>query len=357
MNRRIPKLISSSEPDLLLWLKYLVLASVVLYFGRDIFIPLSYALLISFVMYPVCRWLETKGVGRLTAIIISIALLILIGVLLFVLLIHQFISFMNEWPSLHDRINQSLADLSEFLINVLGISRERQASFLTQLSAESRSNLFQALKSTISASAFSTVLLILIPVYVVLIMYYRTYWMKVVVRLFPRERPEALKEVMSLAIGTYYNFVKGMGIVYIIVGILNSIGLMALGIPHAILFGFIASILTVVPYVGIIIGSLLPITMAWITYDSIWYPLGIVAIFSFVQYLEANVIFPFAVGRRLNVNMLVMLIVIFAGGILWGVSGMILFVPFVGIVKLLADHNPKWKTLSMILGMENKQKK
>jgi predicted PurR-regulated permease PerM len=161
-------------------------------------------------------------------------------------------------------------------------------------------------------------------------------------------------EVISLTIKAYYNFIKGMAIVYIVVGSLNSAGLLLLGVPHAILFGFIASILTFVPYVGIIVGSLLPITMAWITYDSVWYPVGVIGIFSFVQYLEANVIFPLAVSSRLNVNTLVMLLAIFAGGILWGMPGMILFVPFVGIAKLIADHNPKWKTISMILGTEDK---
>jgi predicted PurR-regulated permease PerM len=178
--------------------------------------------------------------------------------------------------------------------------------------------------------------------------------MKIVQRLFPKENRESLREIISLTINTYYNFIKGMAVVYLVVGILNSIGLLLLGIPHAILFGFIASILTFIPYVGIMVGSLLPIAIAWITYDSIWYPVGIVAIFAFVQYLEANVIFPIAVSSRLNVNTLVMLIAIFVGGILWGVAGMILFVPFVGIAKLIADHNPKWKTVSMILGINGK---
>jgi predicted PurR-regulated permease PerM len=95
-------------------------------------------------------------------------------------------------------------------------------------------------------------------------------------------------------------------------------------------------------------------TMAWVMYDSAWYPLGILGIFAFVQYLEANVIFPFAVSSRLNVNTLVMLVAIFLGGILWGLAGMILFVPFTGIIKLIADYNPKLKTLSMILGTASK---
>ena len=154
-------------------------------------------------------------------------------------------------------------------------------------------------------------------------------------------------------VDTYYSFIKGMVVVYLLVGILNGLGLLLLGIPHAILFGFIASVLTFIPYVGIMVGSLLPITVSWITYDSIWYPIGVIGVFTFVQYLEANVIFPFAVSRRLNVNTLAMLVAIFTGGLLWGVSGMILFVPFTAIAKLVADHNPKWKTLSLILGTED----
>jgi predicted PurR-regulated permease PerM len=146
-----------------------------------------------------------------------------------------------------------------------------------------------------------------------------------------------------------------MAMVYLVVGILNSIGLLVLGVPHAILFGFIAAVLTFIPYFGIMVGSLLPITVAWVTYNSIWYPIGIIAIFAVVQYLEANVIFPLAVSNRLNVNTFVMLIAIFVGGILWGLAGMILFVPFVGIAKLIADHSPKWRTLSMILGVGEKQ--
>ncbi|ELR71903.1 transport protein [Fulvivirga imtechensis AK7] len=239
------------------------------------------------------------------------------------------------------------------LIDVFGISKDKQKEMISKMSDQSGGNMLTVIRNTISASAFSAVLFLLIPVYAVLILYYRSYWMKILYRLFPNERNESILELISLTIQAYYNFIKGMAIVYLVVGTLNSVGLLLLGVPHAILFGFIASVLTFIPYVGIIVGSLLPITMAWITYDSVWYPVGVVAIFTFVQYLEANVIFPLAVSNRLHVNTLVMLQVIFVGGVLWGVAGMILFVPFVGILKLVADYNPKWKTLSMILGTDN----
>lgn len=340
-------MISESTP--LKWLQYTVYGSLILYFGRNIFIPISFALLISFVLYPICAWLEKKGVGRLMAIILSITSLVLLGLLLLALLVYQFVGFLEEWPAIQSKLGQAVADLSE-RIELIGFSKTAQSEMISKFSDQSSGNVLTILRNAVSASAFSIVLLVLIPVYAVLILYYRQYWMKILSRLFPSEKNESLREIITLTIKAYYNFIKGMALVYVIVGSLNSVGLLLLGVPHAILFGFIASILTFIPYVGIIVGSLLPIGMAWITYDSVWYPVGIVAIFTFVQYLEANVIFPVAVSNKLNVNTLVMLIAIFTGGILWGMAGMILFVPFVGIAKLIADHNPKWKTVSMMLG-------
>ena len=334
------------------WMQYIVFVSAILYFGKDVFIPISFALLISFVLYPVCSWLERKGAGRLTAIVIGISILMILILLLLLLLINQFLTFLNEWPAIQEKFNQSIENFSRTLVDVFGISKDKQKNIISKMSDQSGSDLFQFIRNTISTSAVSIVLFVLVPVYSVLILYHRHHWVRVLYRLFPSERKN-LREILALTIKAYYNFIKGMALVYLIVGTLNSIGLLLLGVPHAILFGFIASILTFIPYIGIIVGSLLPITMVWITYDSIWYPVGVVAIFAFVQYLEANIIFPVAVSNRLNVNTLVMLVAIFAGSVIWGMAGMILFVPFVGIAKLIADHNPKWKTLSMILGMSN----
>ena len=354
---KIQSTLPGHDITLLRILQYIVFGSLILYFGKEVFVPISFAMLISFVLYPVCTWLEKKGAGKMTAILLPMTVLILIVFLIVALLVYQFIGFLNEIPELQLKFNESIRDVSDMIVNVFGISREQQADWITRFSNQSGSSVLSFLRNTIAASAFSSVMAVLVPVYAVLILYNREYWMKILQRLFPKEDRSSLREVISLTIRTYYNFIKGMAIVYVIVGVLNSIGLLMLGIPHAILFGFIASVLTFVPYVGIMVGSLLPIAIAWITYDSIWYPVGIIGIFTFVQYLEANIIFPFAVSNRLNVNTFIMLVAIFVGGVLWGLTGMILFVPFVGIAKIIADHNPKWKTLSMVLGMDDSSKK
>jgi len=342
----------SSEVRLLRWLQYAVFGSAILYVGRQIFIPLSFALLISFVLYPLCARLERTGLGRALAISLAMTILLVVGLLFLALLIYQFVGLVEEWPAIQRKWQASIQELHE-VITFIGISETQQQELLSKMAGLPASNVLAIIRSTIAASVFSLVMLVLVPVYTFLILYYRAYWMKIVVRLFPTERKEGLYEIISLTITAYYNFIKGMGLVYLIVGSLNSVGLLLLGVPHALLFGYVASVLTFVPYVGILVGSMLPIAMAWITFDSIWYPLGVVGVFTFVQYLEANVIFPIAVSHRLNVNTLVMLLAIFVGGTLWGVAGMILFVPFVGIAKLIADHNPAWKTASMILGVES----
>ena len=333
-------------------LQYIVYGSVILFFGRDIFIPISFALLISFILYPVCTWMQRRGAGKLTAIIIALSLLVVIGLLLITLLVTQALSFLREWTALQTKFT-TVAETVSQLIADRGITKEQQSDWLYSVVNQAGGKALQVLSDTVSASVFSAVMLVLIPVYTILILYYRHQWMEIIYRIFPDERRDSLQKVVTLTIETYYNFIKGMGIVYLIVGTLNSIGLLLLGVPHAVLFGFIASVLTFIPYVGITIGSLLPIAMAWVTYDSIWYPIGIIGIFTFVQYLEANIIFPLAVSQRLNVNTFVMLIAIFTGGLLWGMAGMILFVPFVGILKLIADHNPRWKTISMMLGQHH----
>jgi len=137
--------------------------------------------------------------------------------------------------------------------------------------------------------------------------------------------------------------------VYLIVGLLNSLGLLALGIPHAFLFGMLTAILTIIPYAGIFIGALLPITVAWITKDSLWYPAGVIILFTFVQYLEANIIFPRVVAAQINVSTWATLVAIIVGGLIWGVAGMILFVPFTGILKIIADNIAGGKALSTLL--------
>ena len=347
----------SPKVDWLKLLQYTVLVAVLLYFGRTLFVPLSFSLLISFVLYPVCKWLEERGWARWGAILFCLLLLlVLVGVLGW-LLVRQMISFGEEWPALQEKLLMAWKKFGLYLEQQFGIDDDERGSWVEGLVKDATTRVFHMVQGVLYASAVSVVLVLLIPLYAALILYNREQLAAALYAMFPASEHHKIRHILHETIITYYNFIKGMIIVYGVVGLLNSLGLLLLGIPHAIFFGIVASILTFIPYVGISIGAILPMAVAWITFDSVWYPLGVIIVFSVVQYLEANLIFPLAVSIRLQVNMLCTLLAIVAGGILWGASGMILFVPFIAILKLIADKHEELRPLSLLLGTGTRQHK
>ncbi len=328
----------------------IVFSGIILYVGRPLLIPFSFALFMSFILQPFCKMLERKGVNRVLAILIGISVIIIfIGVLLY-LLYTQFRNFISEWPLLRVKISDLILSIKKFLIIQLNVSPEQVNIWFDDVLHSVANSTFGMIQTTLVSFFVNLVMIVLIPIYAFLILYYRSRLVDVLYSLFPDNIRSKVTEVVGLSITTYYNFVKGMAIVYLFVGILNSIGLYLLGIPHAFLFGFITAVMTFIPYVGIIVASLLPISFAWMTYNSIWYPIGVIGIFVFVQYLEANIIFPWAVSKRLELNTLVTLAIIVVGGILWGAAGMILFIPFAAILKLIADRMEGWESLAKFLG-------
>lgn len=335
------------------WLRlllYIVLTAALLYFGRNLFIPLSFALLISFVLYPICKWLEERNLPRWAAIGICLLLLLVFTGFFVWLLIRQMMRFTREWPGVEAKLIKTWEKLSKYLEYAYDIDTVKQKAWLESMAADAFSQLFGMMQGLVYTSAVGLVLLLLIPIYIALILYYREQLARGLYMLFRQEEQKKIHLILHETITTYYNFIKGMAIVYLVVAVLNSIGLLVLGIPHAIFFGIVASILTFIPYVGITIGAILPMAVAWVTYDNIWYPIGVVIVFAVVQYLEANLIFPWAVSYRLRVNMLFTLLAIVAGGILWGASGMILFIPFLAILKLIADKHEHMQVVSVLLG-------
>jgi predicted PurR-regulated permease PerM len=329
--------------------QYLFIAVVILYFGRSLFIPLSFAMLISLILYPFCKWMEQKGINFNVAIGFSlIAVALLFATILF-LLFSQILEFSNEWQTLETKLEETINQLSLFLTNQFGVNEEKQLNYIKNALNNSGSQIFSFLKNTLYSFSESLFYLLIVPIFSALILFYRRLLVQALYHIFPLNKKEMIHEIITETIHEYYKFIKGMLVVYVIVGLLNSVGLAIIGIPYPFLFGFTASILTFIPYVGIMVSSLLPITVAWITFNSIWYPIGVIAVFSIVQILEAYIIFPYAVGSRLKINTLAVLVMVIAGGILWGAAGMILFIPFISIVKLIADRTKSLKSLSLLL--------
>lgn len=347
----IPKIpVTNKNISGLVLLQYFVLASIILYFGKLLFIPLSFAILISFILHPVCKWLEKKGVNPIIAIGLSLTIVFVLLISLLSLLFFQIKEFVMEWEPFKIKILEALNQISVLIAQYFNVTNTEQIIFFKNLIDHSENQVLAILESSFYSFSHTLYYTIIIPVFSALILFHRKMLTEALLHTFPIDQKNNVIEILTETISAYHNFIKGMLFVYIIVGFLNSIGLLIIGIPNPFTFGFIAAILTFIPYVGIMISSLLPIAISWITFDSIWYPIGVISVFGIVQILEAYIIFPYIVGNRLKINTLVIIIMITLGGILWGAAGMILFIPFTSIIKLIADRTDSLKPLSILLG-------
>lgn len=323
---------------------------ILLNLGSTLFVPLGFSLFIAIVLYPVCHALEQKGMGRSTAIAISLLLVTVLLSLVVLVFGAQLQRIFSDWPFIREKLTELLLSIQVYITEHFGWSEVEIRDWVNNTLNSSLGSSVGMVGTTVQSVVMNLAFLVLIPIYSFLILFYRRRLVGMLFLLLPGISRDRISEVIRLSVHTYFRFIKGMALVYLIVGTLNSVGLWLMGIPYAFLFGYLTAVMTFIPYVGIIVASILPITYAWVTYGIIWYPLGVVALFAFVQYLEANIIFPFAVGQRLEMNTLATLLVIIIGGIIWGASGMILFIPFAAILKLIADRMPGWEALSVFLG-------
>jgi len=320
-----------------------------LWFGKPFLIPIAYALLIALVLYPITQYLEKHKFGRTLSVVLPILLLCMIFFGLVSLLAYEAALIGAKWPLIQQQLDPFMSKLQAQLERDFGWTTADQTIWLRESLKRISENMGAFLKNSLKATFEALFNLIIIPIYVGLLLLFRGRLVTFLSDLTPQEYKDSLPKVLADTVKVFSRFIRGMLIVYLSVGVLNSFGIWALGVEDALLFGMLSAIMTIIPYFGIIISALLPVTISWLHTGSIWQPLGVIAVFAFVQYLEANLIFPYVVGRYVNLNTLAAILAIFLGALLWGVSGMILFLPFLAVFRIFADHFPAFKPWGDVL--------
>jgi predicted PurR-regulated permease PerM len=320
-----------------------------LYLGRHLFIPLSYGLLVALVLHPFVAGMEHRGVPRGLAIALGLAAVAAVFGSLLGLLLWQFDAFLHAAPSVAAGAAGRFNGLLHGILDRLHPDGGSGSDSWTALLRYGPMRLAPYASAALSALLGMLFNLFIIPIFTALLLYQRRTYAEALAALVPVEWAGRIPALLHRATAIYARFIGGMVQVYVIVGLLNTAGFLALGVPNPLLFGMLTAIATIVPYVGIVASSLLPISLAWSATGDIWMPLGIVAVLAVVQYLEANLIFPRVVGGRLGLSTMASLVIIFAGGLLWGLAGMVLFLPFISILALLAKEIPEWRALRLLL--------
>lgn len=336
-----------------------LLATTLLIYGaivaKSVLIPITFSFLFAVILNPTVVFLQKRKVNLILATLIA---MVTVGVGLsfgVYYIITQAKILFTDLPGLVDQFNALFIKFELFITNTLEISAQEQLALLKENANQlisSGSGIFgNALSATSSFITFFT----LIPIYVFFILIYKETFKGFLTRLDKNGERSTLDVAIEIK-EMIHSYIGGLLMVITIVAVLNSIGLLALGLKYAIFMGIVSAILTIIPYIGIFIGGLLPLMVALITKDSLIYPLLVVVIMGVVQFLEGNFITPKIIGSKVNVNALAAIIGLVVGAEIWGIAGMILAIPITGIAKIIFSQYDSLKPYAYLLQSDEEEK-
>lgn len=323
----------------------------ILILAKGILIPLGLALLLSFILFPVVKKFESWGINKMFAAFLSLLLLFLIlgGIVFF--FSNQIIQLPNELEAFKEKIIRLFADLILYFNNNFNPKADVKSEDLLGQSKEWFKNaaLPFAQNTFYSTASFLTNLLAMIT-YTFLLLIYRSGLVEALVKFSPaNKREQALKMLKNVQqVGQKY--LSGMLTLILILGLANSIGLWIIGIDSPFLFGFLAAVLAIIPFIGTTVGAIIPVLYSFMSQDSLLIPLAVMAWFWFVQLLDGNFLTPKILGNSLHVNALASILSLIIGAHVWGVAGMVLFLPFAAMLKVVCEEYTSLKPVALLIG-------
>ena len=328
----------------------IVLTVFVMIQAKSVLVPLLISGLLAVLISPLTGWFERHKIPKaLSAILSLVILLVVLGGLVY-LMYNQLIGFASDLGAIEGRVNELIGQINGFI--------ERHVDGVVPFSFDSlKDTFFQYLSSNISSitqgaisTASSLAILFILPVYIFLFLYFRHFLIEFLMMAFADKYREKVKNATDKIKKVVQNYIVGMFLVILILAVLNTIALVSLGIRHALMFAIFAAMLNVIPYLGPLIGSTLPIVFALLTKDSLWYPIGVFLAFYFIQLAESNFFTPKIVGGKVSMNPFMTNEALFVGIYIWGLTGMILFIPGMAVLKVIFDEIPGMQPYGFLLG-------
>ena len=356
-----------------------------LVYGRSFLLPLAMAALLSMIILPVSRWLERKGMVRGWAAFLSDVVIILFFVMLAGVVAAQVDSLTDQWPQIKQQIEPRINQLERFITQQTGISaaqqEQRLPDFLNQskssagdstqaqqsssqsaqssqspgggASSSSGGSILSSLGSVLSQFFATLGNFLLVLVYTFFFLLYRKKFKKSILKMVPPDRQERTEEVIADAAQVAQNYLFGRMLLILFLAGLYAIGLSISGVQNAILVSLLAAVLSLLPYVGNIIGYSVAVTLAFVSGGGAASVTGVSITFAITQFVESYVLEPYVVGDKVNLNPVFTIVVVVLGGAVWGVVGMLIAIPFLAIAKVIFDHVPALQPLGYLLGEED----
>lgn len=330
----------TAERQVRFWFFGLLTFLVLVFLLSSVLLPFVAGMAIAYLLDPVCDRLEAMGASRTLATSIVTLIFIIVVALVLVLLVPLVLG--------------QAARLLENLPGYLEFLREKISTLLTVIEMKLDAQMLDKIRAAVLGSADNVIswiskalvgllsggvalvnvvsLLVITPV---VAFYLLRDWDRIVERVdgwLPRDHADVIRDLVRQVDATLSGFLRGQGTVCLVLGVFYAIGLSLAGLDFGLIVGMLAGILSIVPYVGSIVGLALSVGLALGQFDSLTGVVIVAAIFFAGQVLEGYVLTPNLVGDKVGLHPVWLIFGLLAGGTLFGFVGVLLAVPVAAVI-------------------------
>lgn len=321
----------------------LVLLVFALVHSKSFIAPLTVAMILALLLVPVVRQLETWKLSKNIASILATLGLFIVSMGFFVLVMVQMNNVVDKWDKIKDTMEPKIESANQWLVTNTPLTDKKIEGF------KKRFKNFKIIGSSQlgnSALAYLSGIVgflgnyLLVFVYVFFMLRFRTKFKRFILKFFSDDRrnevKQTLHEITKVAQGYLLGKLKLIGLLAIV----YSIGLGISGVSNFMLVALIAALLTIIPYLGNIIGYGLALIFGYLMNGEMGVLVGITITFVVAQFFESYVLQPYVVGDEVDLNPFFTILAVIAGNLMWGIVGMVVAIPVLGIINVVFLHIP-----------------
>ena len=323
----------------------------IFYIGQEILIPILLSFIFAILLRPIAHFIRYKlHFPHVIAVMITVLLFVLFFIGLFAFLSLQISEMANDFNKIERNINIHIHNIQQYIREHFNISSREQRQYLDTATEDSMEKGKEMIGTTLMSFTDTLINLILIPIYVFLILLYRTHFMLFFSKLIKKEYHPKLQDILSQIKVAVKSYIVGLIIEMILVSILTTVGFMIIGVKYAILLGIVTGILNLIPYVGILFAGVLSIVASLTGSPDLSIIVGVIVVNIIVQLIDNNVLVPLVVSSKVQINAFVSIVGIIIGGAISGISGMFLAIPIIAILKVIFDRIESLEPWGYLMG-------
>lgn len=321
-----------------------------LYVAAPFLIPLALAALLAMLFYRFSEWQEKRGVPRGLSALLAILLLIATVVFVGAILAWQLTNLTDDFGEMKEQVFSRLRTFSEWISQSIGIDFAQQQQLVSpqgQGAGQQTGNFFLKFLDKLTSVMIDAVLVI---VYTYLLLYYRSHIKKFILAAVPESNRNHARTIIRKSVDVSGDYLIGLFNMVAVLWVMYSIGFSLVGLTGAVFFAILCGIFEIVPFIGNLVGNLVAVLAVLAQGGDATMVLGILAVYLTVQFLQSYILEPLVVGQRVNINPLFTIMALVAGELLWGIAGMAMAIPLLGIVKIVCDNVPELHAYGTLIG-------